>query len=266
MQTFRDVYRSREILVALTAKELKAQYRTLTLGFFWALLNPLVMVAVLTVVWVAFFHSGLDQPSRIIVALIPYNFVAYCANGCATSITSNASLVKKVAFPRQILPMSVILTHVVHLGVQALLVAAVLLIFPKGGPVVGPNLLWLVPLLSITIGLCIGVGMMVAALAVVFRDTAYALQSLLSVLFWLSPIIYDPRDMPPDLRLDVFWERIYFLNPLAGLLDSYRAVLFYGEAPAFYPLLAATIGTALIGAIGVRVFWTWERQFADLIQ
>ena len=264
VQTFQDVYRSRHILAALTAKELKAQYRTLTLGFFWALLNPLVMVTVLTFVWIAIFKVGPEHPSRVIVALIPYNFIAYCFNGCATSITSNASLVKKVAFPRQILPISVILTHIVHLGVQALLIAAVLLIFRTAGPVLGPNLLWLFPIGAITLGLCIGVGMMVAALAVVFRDTSYALQSLLSVLFWLSPIVYDPRDPTTPLAESLHW--LYFLNPVAGILDSFRAVLFYGQPPSAYALIMATIITTIIGAIGVRVFWVYERQFADLIR
>ena len=93
----------------------------------------------------------------------------------------------------------------------------------------------------------------------VFRDTSYVVPSL---QFWLSPIVHDPRD--PMTQLAESWHWRYFLNPLAGILDSLRAVLFYGEASSAYALIMATIVTTVFGAIGVRVFWVYERQFADL--
>lgn len=267
MQTFRDAFAYRDVLMALTAKELKAQYRNMALGFLWALLNPLVMIAVLSFALVVFMGQGKDAPARIVVALIPYNFFTYCVSACTSSVTGNSSLVKKIWFPRQILPFSVILTSLVHFGVQSLLVVLVLVLFPHDGDVLTFNLLWLLPVLVVHIGLCIGLGMLVAALNVVFRDTRYLVESLLTVLFWLSPVIYDARNYLQISTGDLTWlQRAYFLNPVAGTLDSYRAVLFYGTVPDPFVFGSAVVLTALIGAIGMLTFWRHERQFADLIQ
>ena len=267
MQTFRDAFAYRDVLMALTAKELKAQYRNMALGFLWALLNPLVMIVVLSFALIVFMGLGMDAPARIVVALIPYNFFTYCVSACTSSVTGNSSLVKKIHFPRQILPFSVILTSLVHFGVQSLLVVLVLLLFPHGGDVLTFNLLWVVPVLVVHIGLCVGFGMLVAALNVVFRDTRYLVESLLTVMFWLSPVIYDARSYLQIESGDLTWlQRAYFLNPMAGILDSYRAVLFYGTAPDPFVLGSALVLTMLLGAVGMLTFWRHERQFADLIQ
>lgn len=267
MQTFADVYRFRHVLYALTAKELKAQYRNMSLGFVWALLNPLVMVTVLSVAFITFFDQGREHPSRVVVALIPYNFVVYCLSGCSVSIVANSSLVRKVRFPRQILPMAVILTHLVHFAVQALLIVAVLLLFPTAGPVLTPNLLWLLPILVVHVSFCIGGGMLAAALNVVFRDTRYIVDSLLTVLFWISPVVYDARAaFEASGGRWTAWERAYFLNPVAGILDSYRAVLFHGTAPDAFVFGVTTALVLVLGIVGLRVFWVYERDFAELIR
>lgn len=270
MQTFRDAYRFRHVLYALTAKELKAQYRNMALGFVWALVNPLVMVTVLSVAFIEFFGADMQHPTRVIVALIPYNFVVYCLSGCANAITGNSSLVRKVRFPRQILPFSVILTHLVHFAIQSTLIVGLLAVLPPESPVLTLNLLWLIPILVVHVGFCVGLGMLVSALNVVYRDTRYIVESVLTVLFWISPVIYDARfsfekSVAADGTQWTLWERAYFLNPVAGILDSYRAVLFHGSAPDAYVFLTATALTLVVGAIGLRTFWIYEREFAELV-
>lgn len=266
MQTIRDTYAYRHILWALTSKQLKAQYRSMALGFFWALLNPLVMVTVLSLVFVWFFGQGLEQPPRVIVALIPYNFFSYCLSGCATSITSNSPLVRKVRFPRQVLPFSIILTNLVQLGIQSSLVLLALLVFPVPGTILGPQLLWLLPLLLVLIALCVGIGLLAAALTVVFRDTQYIVQSTMTVLFWMSPVLYDAGEKFSQAQAPTWAQVAYFLNPIAGLLESFRDVLFWGTAPGLLPLGLATVTTLVIAALGVRTFTRHEPTFADLIR
>lgn len=267
MQTFRDAFDYRDVLMALTAKELKAQYRNMALGFLWALLNPMVMIVVLSFALVVFMGNDMDMPARIVVALIPYNFFTYCVSSCTSSVTGNSSLVKRIYFPRQILPFSVILTSFVHFGVQSILVGLVLALFPHAGNVLTLNLLWVVPVLLVHVGLCVGFGMLVAALNVVFRDTRYLVESLLTVLFWLSPVIYDARWYLQIDSGNLTWlQRAYFLNPMAGILDSYRAVLFYGIAPDTFVFGSAVLLTTFLGVLGMLTFWRHERQFADLIQ
>lgn len=267
MQTLRDTLRFRHVLFALTAKELKAQYRNMALGFLWAALNPLVMITVLSVAFVVFFGAALDQPCRVVVALVPFNFLTYCLSGCTWAILGNATLVRKVAFPRQILPLSVILTHFVHFAVQSLLVAATLATFPTPGNPLSVNLLWLPAILVVHVGLAVGLGLLVSALNVVYRDTQYIVESMVTVLFWISPVVYDASATFQASDGVMSWgERCYFLNPVAGVLDSYRRVLFHGAPPDAFAFATALVLTLAVGVAALKVFWRYEREFAELVR
>jgi ABC-2 type transport system permease protein len=265
LQTLADLYRHRFILSNLVGKNFKAMYRNMALGFLWSFLNPLVLVTVLSIVWTLFFHAEEAFASKVMVALIPYNFFVYSLSGCSSSIIGNASLVKKVAFPRQILPVSVILTHLAHFGIQSLLIVGVLLVFgaEPGASILAPRLLWLPLILCVQVGLCVGAGLLVAGLNVVYRDVQYLVDSLMTILFWVSPILYEAG---PEFRAEHGpVALLFFLNPLSGILEAYRSVLYRGQAPDLVTFGIAVVITALVGWIGVRSFWIHEKQFADLI-
>jgi homopolymeric O-antigen transport system permease protein len=271
VQTFLDTYRHRFILANLVAKEFKTLYRSMALGLFWALLQPLFLVAVLSVVFV-FFYKQVDFPSFVIVCLIPYNFISYTVSASANVILSNQGLVKKVRFPRQILPISVVATHAIHFAIQSILILGVLLLFPPHAHVLGIQLLWLPVIVVVHLGLAVGLSLLVSGTNVVYRDVHYLVDSLMTLLFWLSPILYDARSfllipgghayvagIPDALRYG------YYLNPLAGILEAYRGVLYDGRAPDALTFGMATGVTLLVGAWGVRSFWIHERAFADLV-
>ncbi len=266
MQTLTDLYKYRFILTNLVSKDLKAMYRNMALGFLWSLLNPLVLVVVLSVVWTVFYPSGpgVSFAALVIVALIPYNFFTYCLTGCTGSIRNNVSLVKKIAFPRQILPFSVILTNLIHFAIQASLIVAVLIILPSPHPTLTWQLLWLPLLVALELGLCTGLGLLVAGLSVVYRDVQYIVDSTLTVLFWVCPILYS-AGAESSLSGSPWIYRIFFLNPLSGILEGFRSVLYFGRAPDAYPLIVACVMTLVVGYIGVKSFWRHEREFADLL-
>lgn len=263
MQTFADIYRYRFILESLVAKNFKSMYRNMALGFLWAILNPLVLVTVLSVVWVVFFGADRQFPSMILVTLIPFNFFVYCISGCAVSIPANAVLVKKVAFPRQILPVSVIVTHLIHLGVQFCIVAVALFLLSTPGEIMTARLLWLPLILAVQVALCMALGLLVAGLNVVYRDTQYLVDSTLTVLFWLSPVIYEASPVLRDKHAAVMI--VYYLNPISGILDAYRSVLYHGISPDPLTFGMACATTLALGYIGVRVFWIHEKGFADYV-
>ncbi|MFQ5505180.1 MAG: ABC transporter permease [Planctomycetota bacterium] len=265
MQTFTDIYRFRFILANLVSKNLKSMYRNMALGFVWSLLNPLILIVVLTMVWVVFFGAELTFPALVLVALIPFNFFSYCLSGCAVSIHGNASLIKKIAFPRQILPVSVIVTHLIHFGIQSTLVVAVLMLFPHPGDVLSSHLLWLPLIFVVQAGLCMGVGLLAAGLHVLYRDVQYIVDSTLTVLFWASPILYSAGPESDLAKLPGHFYRLYYLNPLSGILESYRDVLYFGRNPDPISLLMALGVTLIVGYSGVKAFWRHEREFADLI-
>ena len=269
MQTLTDLYKHRFILQNLVSKNLKVLYRNMALGFLWSVVNPLIMVGVLTTVWVAFFDQPFSFALSVLVALVPYNLFVYCLSGCTTAIRDNVNLVKKVAFPRQILPVSVILTHVIQFPIPLALVVFGLLLIPKDHPTVTVHLLWLIPIFIVQIGLSFGVGFLVSALNTKYRDVRYIVESVLVVLFWMCPILYDASAKltagidEGELPEWTWW--VYFSNPLAGLLESYKSVLFYGVRPDLV-IFGLTLGvTLVIGAIGVRMFWVHEKELADLI-
>jgi lipopolysaccharide transport system permease protein len=278
MQTFTDVIKHRFILENLVGKSLKTLYRSMALGFFWSLLNPLIMAAVVTFVQLWFFRGTWTWPTFFLVALIPYNFSAYCLSGCAASVLNNANLVKKVRFkvrfPRQILPISVVITNLVHFGIQASLILLALIVFGQAtaedavkagftvnpGSVLSPNLLWLPVIVTVHLGLSVGLGLLVSGLNVIYRDVQYIVESVLTVGFWLCPLLYDAGSRLQQSPW-LYW--LYFSNPLSGILDSYRRVLYWGWAPDLSALGLATVLTLLIGALGVRSFWKHEHAFAD---
>lgn len=263
MQTFRDIYRYQFVLSTLVAKDLKALYRNMALGFFWSMLQPFVMVAVLSFVLVSFFGQGWEAPAKVVVGIIPFNYFSYCISACTISITCNSSLVKRVAFPRQILPFAVIVTNLVHYAIQFVLLVAVLIVFKTPGSPLSLNLLWM-PLILVThIGLCLGAGFLVAGLNVVYRDVQYIVESTITVLFWLSPCLYDAS---VELAKAPIWAKyLYYANPVSGLLHCYRSVLYHGRSPELAIVAMTLVATLAIGYLGVRQFWVHEKSFADLI-
>ena len=264
MQTFTDTYKHRFILHNLVAKNFKTLYRNMALGFFWSVLNPLVLITVLSVVWVLFMPQSQSFASKVMVAYIPFLFFQYCLSGCTHAIVGNSSLVKKVAFPRQILPFSVILTHLIHFGIQVPLLVAVLLLFPPPGQVLSLHLLWLPAILLVQLGLAVGCGLLVSALNVVYRDMQYLVDSVLLVLFWASSVLFD-GSQSETLQNNSWLFYAYYANPLAGINEAYRSVLFYGQAPDAVTFLLAVAVTTILGVWGIRSFWAHEKEFADLI-
>lgn len=266
MQTFTDIARNRFLLGNLVEKEFKTLYRSMALGLAWVILQPLVLIVVLSVVWTVFYDADPTFPSQTLVCLIPYNFFSYCVSGCTGTVLRNTSLVKKVRFPRQLLPFSVVVTHTIHFLCQSLLIVPVLLLFGTKGQVLSTSLLWLPVIVLVQLGLVTGVGLLVSALNVVYRDVQYLVDAVLLVLFWASPIIYVARETLLDVGTQSPWLAVaYYANPLAGLLEAYRAVLFFGQAPDLVTFGAATVITLAVGVFGVWQFWIHERSFADLV-
>jgi lipopolysaccharide transport system permease protein len=267
VQTFTDLYKFRFLLTSLVSKNLKVMYRSMSLGLLWSLLNPLVTIITLSLVWTYMFPSKDTFTAMVIVALVPYNFTVYCLTGCVNSISGNAALVTKVGFPRQLLPISIIATHLIHFAIQSTLVIGVLTFFPHPGTTIGLHLAWLIPICCVQLCLCVGVGLLVAGLNVVYRDVQYLIESLLTVMFWACPIIYEPTALllNPERTPHETLYTLYYLNPLSGILSAYRKVLYYGEAPNATTFAMAIAGTLVIGIIGVWTFWKHEKDFADLI-
>ena len=244
------------ILRVLIAKDFKIRYRNMSLGVFWSLVNPLVMMTVLTFVFTQLMPSGRDQFALfVLVGLLPYNFFTLAWQSGTTSIIDNSSLVNKMPFQRALLPVSVVFANSIHYLIQFGLLLLATSIF------VGVNRYWLwlpIIVLAQIVFVC-GVALTTSALDVFIRDIRYVVESACLVLFWMLPIFYGFEAIGPK------WAWLYEINPLAAVILIMRAILLDGAAPmptTVFKLLSVTL---IVLGIGLGTFLRLQRRFSDYL-
>jgi ABC-2 type transport system permease protein len=222
-----DIWRARELLVRLTAKELTVRYKKSTLGFLWSTLNPLVMLAVYSVAFSILGQSFKDFPIWLITGLLVWNLFASSLVAGTGSITSNSYLVGKVRFPREILPLSAVGAALVHFMLQAAMVAVVLLIAGHG---IDLSFLWLLPFALLTlVVICSGFAIVLGALNVYARDTSHLLDLTIVALFWLTPIAYPFMLIAGKLAEKGLPAWLPWLNPVSPVMATFQRCI-YGVA------------------------------------
>ncbi len=254
MQALRYGY----LLINLIMRDFKIRYRNMSLGVFWSLLNPLVMMAVLTFVFTKIFtnpsipHYGLF----VLCGLIPFNFFGLAWATGTTSLFYNAGLIKRVRFPREIMPISVVLANCIHFLIQIGLLLGVTL---GSGYGINRFWLWLPFILGLEVVFVCGLSLISSALDVYFRDVRYVIESANTVLFWLVPIFYSFAIIPQQ------YQAVYQFNPVAAVVLACRLVLLEAKAPPFsliWKLSVVSLGAFVLGLV---VFGRLKRRFADYL-
>jgi ABC-type polysaccharide/polyol phosphate export permease len=257
-----DMWNFRFAMWNLLLKDFRIRYRNMSLGVLWSILNPLVMLGVLVFVFTYVYPQQREScfPVFLLLGLIPFNFLSQSLSVATSCMLDNASLIKKLLFPRHILPLSAVLSQTLHLLIQLGLLAGFLLIFRL--PVTRAYL-WLPAALAVVFVFAIGSCLIFAALHVYFRDVQYLVQSGLTVLFWFTPIFYSVptayQNMPPILY------GLFLLNPLAGSIDTARRAVLYNSGPDVVAFsMAAGVSVFTLGA-GIWIFSRLQANFADHI-
>ncbi len=265
MKFLRNIVERRELLWNLTARELKQRYKGSALGFLWTVLTPLFMAAIY-VVFLRLLARGVPM-ADILIGVFAWQYTTQCVLGGMSCATGSANLVKKVAFPREILPLSQVaangIGYLLSLVVQFPILAVLLWRAGSGFSAAWPLFLfWMLWQTIFNLGLAALVG----ALNVYFRDTQHLVGVGLSAWFFLSPVMYD-MDFARNLAADWPWAvNLLYANPMAIVINGYRAALLPG-APAGFPA-AGWIGFALAPAtllLGVVVYRRLQKNFADLL-
>ncbi len=262
------LFRYRDLVRNLVARDLKVRYKNSVLGIVWSMLNPLGMMLVFTVVFTILIpNNAIDRfPIFVMCGLLPWNWFSGSVMGSIYSVVNNASLVKKVFFPREVLPLSIVLSNLVHFLLALVVLFALML--ATGTPLTTWALL-LPLLIVIQLVFSLGLAFFLSAVNVYYRDTAQIMDVLMLAWFFLTPVVYS-TDLIPSVKV-IFGYAVpvqrlaYILNPMSSLIASYRVILYNG-APPDPAFLLRTIITAIVSLIlGYAFFVYSSRNFGEVL-
>lgn len=266
IQIITDITHHGDLIWNLVARDLKIRYRGSVLGLLWTILNPLFMAVIYIVFLRLLVGRGIPNED-IIIGVFAWQFTVQCVNSGMNCITGNASLVKKVYFPRIILPLAVSISAFINflltLIVQWALVAILLM---KGGAFLDAAALW-VPLISLyQLLFSFSLALLVATANVYFRDTQHIVNLLMSAWFFMSPVMYPLSFVETVARAHPWIAQVYLLNPMTVIITAYRAMQLPGVS---FPWTAAsTVGLLIplaLLCIAYVVFQRAQRYFSDLL-
>jgi lipopolysaccharide transport system permease protein len=251
--------RHRDLFLTLFWFRLRVRYAQSVLGYAWAVLQPLLLLGVYTVIfsWIAGIDgSGTPYAIVALAGLVPWIYVANGISASAAGVVSHAHLIRRVHFPREILPLSYVAAALVDALVAGLLL--VLAMQFQGLPLTGAAL-WVVPIGVIASALLTGAALIVSSVQVRVRDVGLALPVVLQVWMLASPVAYPASAVPAHLRT------AYFLNPMAGIVEAFRRAVVQGAPPDPWSLGWAALVSLVVLVAGYALFRVEEPAFADAL-
>ena len=253
-----ELWAYRELLYFLTWREIKVRYKQTALGFAWAIIQPLFMMVVFTL----FFgrlakipSEGIPYPIFNYAALLPWTLFAEGITRSTNSMIQDANLIKKVYFPRMVMPISGILSPLVDFAIAFTILIGMMFYF---GFVPTIRILWLPAFLVLALMTALGVGLWLSAINVQYRDVRYAVPFLVQLWLFASPVVYSSTLLPEKYRI------IYGLNPMAGVIEGFRWALL-GTTPPSSMLAVSVVIVMVILVSGAYYFRRMEKIFADVV-
>jgi lipopolysaccharide transport system permease protein len=254
-----ELWRYRELLFFLAQRDIKVRYKQTLLGVAWAVLQPVLTMVVFSIFFgrlVGVPSDGLPYPVYTLCALLPWQLFAYGLTQSSSALVQDAQMIKKVYFPRLILPLASVIAGLVDFAIAFVVLLMVMLYYRI---VPGPAVFTLPVLAILSIVSALAIGFWLSALNVKYRDVRYAIPFLAQLCLFVTPVAY-PSSVVPDK-----WRTLYALNPLVGVIDGFRWVLLNGPAPSPVMLVVSSLTACVVLVAGLFYFRRTERSFADII-
>jgi len=256
---FGELWRYRELIFFLTWRDIKVRYKQAVLGIAWAVLQPLLTMAIFTIIFGVLLNTpsqGLPYPLFALTALIPWQLFSTALQRSSISLVGNANLITKIYFPRIAIPLSTIFAALIDFGISFVVLLGVMA-FYRVWP--GLMILWLPLFILLSLLTSLAVGLWLSALNVQYRDIQHMVPFLIQVWMYASPIVYPIETIPAG-----FWRGIYSLNPMVGVIQGFRWALLGGTHPDI-TLIISIIVVLILLISGLYYFRRMEKTFADIV-
>jgi len=252
----REIYAYREMIFSLVKRDLKGRYKGSALGFLWTFLNPLFQLVVYTMVFSTIMRSGIeDYYLFLFVALIPWIFFSTSLTGGAGCILSQQDMVKKIYFPREVLPISFVTSQFVNMLLSFIVIFAVLIVSQY---ILNPVAMLCLPVIMVVeYILALGFAMVMSAVTVYIRDAEYVIGIVAMAWQFLTPVMYSIDQVPEKIR----W--IFAFNPMTYIITAYRDILYFGKIPRLETLLSAVVIGVVLLAVGWTTFHYLQKHFVE---
>ena len=251
----KEIYTYRHMLFTLVKQDINGRYKGSIFGFLWTLLNPLFMLLVYSIVFQFVFRSDIENyPIYLFICLMPWNAFNNMIGAGTTCVSNNASILKKVYFPREVLPLSVVISNTIQYFFSVVIIFIALLVS-------GVGISWyalLLPLVVLVqITFAFGLILMLSAANVYVRDVQYMMNPIMMIWMYASPILYSISMVPEK------WLWLYKLNPMVSILQGYQNILYDQTLPDFKSLGIVFLVSIVICIIGYLIFNKLQRRFAE---
>lgn len=254
-----ELWAYRELIYFLAWRDIKVRYKQTLIGVGWALLQPVAMIAVFTVLFGALVEvpsGGVPYPLFACAAFLPWQLFSRTISETTQSLVRDQRLITRVYFPRIIVPLATTLAAMLDFVIASGLLLGLMVFY---GITPGPQMLWLPAFVFLLLLTCWGVGFWLSALNVEYRDVAYTIPFLNQLWFFVTPVVYSSSLVPQK------WQVIYRLNPMAGVIEGFRwALLGVGEVPRVM-LASSTLVALFLTITGIMWFRSREQTFADAV-
>lgn len=255
MNVFKGLYEYRELLKTSIKKDIRGRYKNSILGVFWSFLNPLLQLAVYAIVFPLIMKSDIPNYTVFVCCgLIPWTFFSTAISRTSFVMVENGNIIKKVFFPREILPISIVTSELVNFFISTIIILAFVIAY-------GMGFTWYIVfypvILIVQYILLIGISLLVSSLTVYFRDLQHFIGILLQLLFYATPIVYGMDIIP------VSFQWILKLNPMSYIIDGYRSIFYYQRMPDLVGLGIVFAISIVLCIVGYFIFNKLQKRFAE---